>query len=99
MPVVAVLPNTADQRTLLGFDILGDPGRRRAADEAATTGRPTFSAPVQLAQSDRAGYFLVHALVTPGSAGRNSPIGFVSSALPLEVLLQRAERRLPTVGP
>ena len=51
-----------------------------------------------MAQSDRAGYFLVHALVTPGSAGRNSPIGFVSSALPLEVLLQRAERRLPDGG-
>lgn len=65
-PVRAVVPDDERTRTVLGFDILADPVRGRAAVEARDSGRTVITEPVRATSDDAVAFFLLKPLYRSG---------------------------------
>jgi len=91
VPVVDVEPATDANRATLGYDILSDPARARAADEAARIRSLVLSDPVRLAASGRTGFFAIQPVFAPGAG----LIGYVSTAVQAQDFVAAALQRLP----
>jgi hypothetical protein len=89
--VVDVTPATDNSAALIGFDILSDPVRARAAGTATNIRGFVLSEPVPLAPSGRTGYFLIQPVFTP----TGELIGYMSTGLLAEDLVDAARQRLP----
>ncbi|GAA1744967.1 SpoIIE family protein phosphatase [Luedemannella helvata] len=92
--VLDVEPVNDTTRPVLGFDTYSDAVRSAAAYEAATTRRFVLSAPTRLAPSGRPGYFLTQPIFTRADSS-GTLVGFVSTGLLAENLVDAAHRRLP----
>jgi signal transduction histidine kinase/CHASE1-domain containing sensor protein/ActR/RegA family two-component response regulator len=70
--VIEFIEPLATNQEAMGYDIGSEENRRRAADEAAATGRPTMTAPITLVQAigDGPGFLFLHAVYR-----NNTPIG------------------------
>jgi uncharacterized protein YigA (DUF484 family) len=90
--VVDVVPLSAANTVLLGFDILSDPARAAAAGAASRTKAFVLSSEVPLAPSGRPGFFVIQPVFGPGS---DQPIGFVSTGILKDLLVEAARARLP----
>ncbi|MEO6317763.1 MAG: SpoIIE family protein phosphatase, partial [Acidimicrobiales bacterium] len=84
-PVGAVFPDDEPTRTVLGFDILADPVRGRAAVEARDSGRTVLTEPVRSASDQAVSFFLVKPLYRVGepldttAQRRTAHAGFVAT--------------------
>jgi len=105
-PVVAVYPETAATRALIGMDIGTDPARGDAAAAARDSGTAAVTPPVDLPYTDETGILVVQPLYRPvgprdsRSARRESLVGFVSISYSARQLLVEASeptRRLEQV--
>src|SRR5262249_26642713 len=95
-PVVYVAPFDPNRRAL-GYDVLSEPRRRRAAERARDTGQMALTEPVELvqagsAESGRSGYAMVYPIyralpATPSLAQRRDAlIGFAMAVFRVDVL-------------
>lgn len=66
-PVLAVYPDDASTRTVLGFDLLADPIRGTAAIDARDSGRTVLTRPVRATSDGAVSYFLVKPLYRAGA--------------------------------
>ena len=78
LPVVAVWPDTAANRPLLGLDLLRDAARRLAADEAARRRDAVLTSFVPLAVN-RTGFLAFQPVYAPGRA-RGRPVAYVTAS-------------------
>jgi serine phosphatase RsbU (regulator of sigma subunit) len=84
--VTMVTPIQDSNRAVLGFDIASDPIRLDAAIASERTGLPAMSDRISTATQARPGV----AIVSPIRRPDGSTIGFLSSGLDIEVVLERA---------
>ena len=92
VPVVDVVPTDPSLPSVLGFDIGAEPIRAAALQQAQRDRKAVLSAPVALAGTQRPGSFVVVPLVD----AQNQIIGFVSSGLAADDLVQDALKDLPS---
>ena len=90
--VVQVEPAAAQPATVVGFDVTSDPARDDATRRAAESGTAAWSGRISLASTGEDGYFVISPLQGP----TGDILGFVSSALPVEDVLDSAADRVPS---
>jgi serine/threonine-protein kinase RsbW len=84
LPVVAVWPVTAVNRSVLGFDLLSEPVRRRTATLARVTGQASFTELIPFA-GGQDGILAFKPLYAPGT--RNAtPLAFISTSFSTSVI-------------
>ncbi len=100
-PVLGIYPNTAQNRAVLGFDILADPVRGAAAIEARDTARTILTEPVRATNSGLTSYFLIKPLyragaeLTTATQRQAAHVGFVTTAYAGANLTAEAGANLP----
>jgi serine/threonine-protein kinase RsbW len=84
LPVVAVWPATAGNRSVLGFDLLSEPVRRRTATLARVTGQASFTELIPFA-GGQDGLLAFKPLYAPGTRTA-TPVAFISTSFSTSVI-------------
>ncbi len=84
--VVDVHPVNPTTREIIGFDLAGEPIRRRAIDRAAASATPILSDRTTIASAPAAGISVVQAV----RSSEGAVVGFVTSGITLDDVLSRA---------
>lgn len=88
--VVQVYPRTATTNELIGFDLAGEPVRRRAATIAESSETPVLSDRTTTASEAVAGISVISAVRAPDG----TVVGFVTSGIPVDDVVAKAGVRL-----
>lgn len=88
--VVQVYPRTATTNEIIGFDLAGEPVRRRAAAIAESSETPVLSDRTTTASEAVAGFSVISAV----RASDGTVVGFVTSGIPVDDVVARAGVRL-----
>lgn len=81
-----VVPDSAENKALLGFDLLGDELRAKGVVEADKSTATIIVGPIRVARTGNAGVFEIRAV----RDAEGTPIGFVSSGLAFDTILSQA---------
>jgi Stage II sporulation protein E (SpoIIE)/CHASE domain len=83
VPVQFVWPESDIARSVRGFDIAGDPIRRRGVEEAMANDGPVLVGPINLAASGAPGAFVIHDVID----SRGDAAGFIASGIDVAAVL------------
>lgn len=96
-PVSITFPNTPARRKLLAVDVISDPPRAQAVNEAIRLSAPRLAEPVEIALTGESGTVL-YAPVTLSVRGSSRTVGLMIAGIPGDRISSQIRRRLEVNG-